>query len=354
MNTQKNLRHPEDPTLDTISEASSPEQYFDTTPNIDVTFPKDYYKHFDKTVIGQDEAKKALASALFECDMKYKLASEDKRPRLLLAGPTGCGKTMLIESLKQLQNYYTVVIDSSQLTGEGWTGDTKFIKEFPRQLEKTIEERGTWSYELRDNISSRIILVFDEFDKLSEHKSDNRNYDYKKIIQDQLLMYIDGIKQQFRLYINGLDWAPYLDSSKFLIVVTGAFQSLHEQKMSNQIGFFKAAPEAPKPQKITKDILEEHGIMREMLGRINRIITLQPLTPDVYRSILKAQILPQYDQIFAANNIRAIFSDAWVNEIIDTCMRKREGARALRELVQDKISEYLFDIEDTRDLVVVR
>lgn len=194
--------------------------------------------------------------------------------KLLLIGPSGTGKTHLINSLRKQYDFPFLSLDATSLTPVGNNGGINSV-----QLKKMIydvahQELKKPQYHSAEGVISQMVIFVDEFDKLGN--SWDASGTWNSHVQSNFLTLIDD-KDEFA----GISW-----------IFAGAFSKLFENKKSNGIGFFKVA-EGPKQLISDQDILNA-GIIPELLGRISLVLQLDAFTEQDYLAILNNMLLPLY------------------------------------------------------------
>ena len=281
--------------------------------------PKEIYNDLDRKVWKQEEAKKAASVIMYQCLHSIK-------SNAIFIGPSGCGKTHIWHCLKEFFPDRIEIVDSSSLTLDGWKGSTKW-KDL---LRSPIFRSGDHS-----------ILVLDEVDKMLAPKfSYGENVSYS--IQSEGLTMLEGthveVKDDSVIY--------EIDTAKISFVLCGAFSNkAHDvaEKNGGRIGF-GAVREAVQPyaKPLGEADLIEFGVMPEFLGRIQRIVNLQPMTVDDYYRMtdnsldLLAHIREQYQA-----DIRLTPQKRW--ELAELASRTGLGVRGMENQIRQLIDNALFD-----------
>ena len=281
--------------------------------------PKEIYNDLDRKVWKQEEAKKAASVIMYQCLRGIK-------SNAMFIGPSGCGKTHIWHCLKEFFPDRIEIVDSSSLTLDGWKGSTKW-KDL---LRSPIFRSGDHS-----------ILVLDEVDKMLAPKfSYGENVSYS--IQSEGLTMLEGTRVEVKV-----DSVIYeIDTAKISFVLCGAFSNkAHDvaEKNGGRIGF-GAAQEAVQPyaKPLDEQDLIEFGVMPEFLGRIQRIVNLQPMTVDDYYRMtdnslgLLAHIREQYQA-----DIRLTPQKRW--ELAKLASRTGLGVRGMENQIRQLIDNALFD-----------
>ena len=280
--------------------------------------PKEIYNDLDRKVWEQEEAKKAASVIMYQCLRGIK-------SNAMFIGPSGCGKTHIWHCLTEFFPDRIEIVDSSSLTLDGWKGSTKW-KDL---LRSPIFRSGDHS-----------ILVLDEVDKMLAPKfSYGENVSYS--IQSEGLTMLEGARVAVKDdSVNGIDTA------KISFVLCGAFSNkAHDvaEKNGGRIGF-GVAQEAVQPyaKPLDEQDLIEFGVMPEFLGRIQRIVNLQPMTADDYYRMtdnslgLLAHIREQYQA-----DIRLTPQKRW--ELAKLASRTGLGVRGMENQIRQLIDNALFD-----------
>lgn len=314
-----------------------------------VITPKKIYNYIDTYVVGQHEAKMAVANAMFihyvryfESDVKGKTFNKSN---LLLAGPSGSGKTLIVrkasEAILHLTKYNMapmLEVDCSQLSASGWQG-------------LDIDDAISTFVRSQQSASAESTVVFlDEIDKICMAAVGQGGTDHNRNTQYSLLKVIEGM--------SGLDTrGRKLNTEKMLFILAGNFPSIRhkrEQDKKPKMGF---SPEKIKAKDI--DIHEElqiAGMCTQLAGRISMVAETDPLNKKMLRDILKSQLLPEYIGTFSfiASNI-GIPSDSLkftakeIDKLAKDAYNKGVGARGLRGVVDKAISEKLFEIGEPNE-----
>lgn len=283
--------------------------------------PKDLesWLHNEGGVVGQDNACRAASIIAYN-------HFEGRRSVNLFHGTTGAGKSYLWSQVHCYFNYthHMVFIDGSALTAEGWKGGTKLSTIF-RHIKPDDREK--------------VLLVFDEFDKLLEPQYGANGTNYSDLITNQLLCLCSG----GRLFFGGEDRQESIavDCSHISVVFLGCFDHLRNslQQRRTSIGFHTSPHADEDPEISLSDLIESGGMRRELAGRLTRIVSLSPASVDDYIRIGKEEITRQerllHKKILCDPDIIAALANEGV--------RSQLGARYVINQLQCLIDDCIYD-----------
>ena len=325
--------------------------------------PKEIQEVLEQYVIGQEDAKKALSVAVYN---HYKRIDSDiksndvevQKSNILLLGPTGSGKTLLAQTLARLLNVPFAIADATSLTEAGYVGEDvenillRLIQAADFDMEKA--ERG--------------IIYIDEIDKVAR-KSDNPSITRDvsgEGVQQALLKILEGTVAS--VPPQGGRKHPHqefmqINTSNILFICGGAFDGIDKviQSRTNKKGLgFGAQIEGEKEKDVTgllkkllpQDLLK-YGLIPEFVGRIPVVVTLHPLDREALVTILrepKNALVKQYQKLFELDNVLLEFEDDAVDAIADKAIERNTGARGLRAIVEEALTDVMYDIPSRTDV----
>ena len=281
--------------------------------------PKDIYNELSKYIYKQEDAKKA-ASILYWQHLN------GHHQNSIYLGPSGCGKSEIFRTLKDISDGDVFIFDSSRITQEGWRGGVKF---------------GTLMREVAPKAASGAIVVFDEADKMFE----SRGYGNEQIsynLQNELLKMIEGDG----IDING----KILDTSQISFVFMGSFETLLRRKnhQPKKMGFDEDVRKnnTTYEDKITQDdLIKFAGIRKEIAGRINRIVQLQPMAADDFYQILKTPAMSPIKNLEQEYGKKIVISDKAKHTIASKAAESGLGVRWLHSVIQNALEDKIFENE---------
>lgn len=295
--------------------------------------PADIKAKLDDYVINQDAAKRVLSVAAYNHYKRLGAVGkidddiELEKSNVLLLGPTGTGKTLLVKTLSKILDVPFAIADATSLTENGYVGDDveSVVEKLYLAADKNIKraEKG--------------IIYIDEIDKLAGDFESSRKDVGGAGVQQALLKIIEGHKINFVPNAdkkNPMSPSIEIDTSNILFIVGGAFA---------HIDYDDVTPEA----------IREYGIIPELLGRLPIITQTEPLTKEAMLKILtepKNSLIKQYRAMFKIENIELEFTPAALDAIADDGIATNTGARGLRGVVEKIMLDLAFEAPSIVDL----
>jgi ATP-dependent Clp protease ATP-binding subunit ClpX len=333
--------------------------------------PKEIYDFLDEYVIGQEEAKRTLSVAVYNHYKRIQMSQGDdneielQKSNILLLGPTGCGKTLLAQTLAKLLNVPFAIADATALTEAGYVGE-----DVENILLKLIQAAD---YDVKKAETG--IIYIDEVDKVarkSESPSITRDVSGEGV-QQALLKILEGTTAS--VPPQGGRKHPHqefltIDTTNILFICGGAFANLDqviEKRVGHKgIGFGAAitARSEHDPGKIFAQCLPEdlvnYGLIPEFIGRLPVTSAVHQLTRADLISILtepRNALTKQFQTFFAFDGIELVFADDALDSVADKALERETGARGLRSIIEEVLLEVQFELPsrgDVKKCVVTR
>ena len=322
--------------------------------DINLLKPEEIKEFLDDYVIGQDEAKKVLSVAVYN-HYKRIMAQRDlgvelNKSNILMLGPTGCGKTLLAQSLAKILNVPFAIADATALTEAGYVGE-----DVENILLKLIQAAD---YDIERAEYGSIYL--DEIDKItrkSENPSITRDVSGEGV-QQALLKIVEGTVAN--VPPQGGRKHPHqeliqIDTTNILFICGGAFEGIDKiiEKRIDQksIGFNAEIAEKHEDDvdKLLAQVLPQDlvkfGLIPELVGRVPVTVSLEMLDHDALIRILtepKNAIVKQYQKLLELDGVKLVFDDSALNEIADISLKRKTGARGLRAIMENTMMDIMY------------
>jgi ATP-dependent Clp protease ATP-binding subunit ClpX len=325
--------------------------------------PRDIYAVLNDYVVSQEEAKRTLAVAVYNHYKRVQMGQDDgevelQKSNILLLGPTGCGKTLLAQTLARILNVPFAIADATALTEAGYVGE-----DVENILLKLIQAAD---FDIKKAETG--IIYIDEVDKIAR-KADNPSITRDvsgEGVQQALLKILEGTvasvppqggrKHPHQEFLS-------IDTTNILFICGGAFSGLEriiaKRIGRNSIGF--GAQIRSKHSVETSELLAEvmpedllaYGLIPEFIGRLPVVSAVHQLTKDDLVRILtepKNALVKQYQRFFGYDSVELVFTEESLWEIAEKALDRETGARGLRSIIEAALLDVMFELPSRRDV----
>jgi ATP-dependent Clp protease ATP-binding subunit ClpX len=357
--------------------------------------PKEIYEQLNEWVVGQDRAKKVLSVAVYNHYKRINRHSQSgkkdtevelQKSNILLIGPTGCGKTLLAQTLARILDVPFCIVDATALTEAGYVGE-----DVENILLRLIQAAD---YDMQR--AQQGIIYIDEIDKAARKSGDNPSITRDvsgEGVQQALLKIIEGV--QANVPPQGGRKHPHqdfiqIDTSNILFVCGGAFDNLDknvEERLGvkGRMGFTRDqvrrkfnVPAPAKPPvghlqevtslskdeetilytaqllaQVTPDDLLAYGLIPEFVGRLPVIVTVEPLGHAALMQILtgpRNAVVKQFQHLFALDNVELVFTPEALSIAAALALKYKTGARGLRAIIEEALLDVMYEIPSRKDI----
>lgn len=334
----------------------------------EVPKPMDIKAYLDEYIIGQDEAKRSLAVAVYNHYKRLQQPEDEtdveiEKSNIIMVGSTGTGKTLLARTIAKLLDVPFTIVDATVFTEAGYVGED--VESILSRLLQVAD------YDVAE--TERGIVFIDEIDKIAR-KSDNPSITRDvsgEGVQQGLLKLLEGTvvnvppkggrKHPDQNYTQ-------VDTKNILFICGGAFDGIETKiarRLNTHVVGFNSIQNTAKIDKndlmkyVLPQDLKAFGLIPEIIGRLPVLTYLKPLDREALRKILvepKNSIVKQFTKLFEMDGIKLTFTDGALDYIVDKAVEYKLGARGLRSIVESVVNEAMFELpsKDVKELEVTR